>query len=75
MKDFSPTSKSRPNLKPYQLIAGVLIVLWLCFIWIVQLKAQESDMVLRDMKPVMAWGIAAIVGPLLVIFGTHWWGN
>ncbi|WP_455828317.1 type VI lipase adapter Tla3 domain-containing protein [Pseudomonas capeferrum] len=32
-------------------------------------------MVLRDMKPVMAWGIAAIVGPLLVIFGTHWWGN
>ncbi|RNF81284.1 DUF2875 domain-containing protein [Pseudomonas putida] len=32
-------------------------------------------MVLRDMKPVMAWGIATIVGSLLVIFGTHWWGN
>lgn len=75
MKDYSPYSKSRPNLKPYQLIAGVLIVLWLSFMWIIQLKAQETGMVLRDMKPVMAWGIAAIVGPLLVIFGTHWWGN
>ncbi|WP_178120093.1 hypothetical protein [Pseudomonas sp. MN1F] len=32
-------------------------------------------MVLRDMKPVMAWGVAAIVGPLLMIFGIHWWGN
>ncbi|WAC00674.1 DUF2875 family protein [Pseudomonas putida] len=32
-------------------------------------------MVLRNMKPVTAWGVAAIVGPLLVIFGTHWWGN
>ncbi|MEN4826464.1 DUF2875 family protein, partial [Pseudomonas sp. P39-UII1] len=75
MKDLSPSPKSRPNLKPYQLIAGVLIVLWLSFIWVVQLKAQEADMVLRDMKPVMAWGIAAIVGLLLVIFSTHWWGN
>ncbi|WP_209990578.1 MULTISPECIES: DUF2875 family protein [Pseudomonas] len=27
------------------------------------------------MKPVMAWGIAAIVGPLLLIFSIHWWGN
>ncbi len=50
-------------------------MLWLCFIWIIQLKAQESDMVLRDMKPVLAWGVAAIVGPLMMIFGTHWWGN
>ncbi|MDH1573983.1 hypothetical protein N5F17_13045, partial [Pseudomonas sp. GD03746] len=75
MKGYSPYSKSRPNLKPYQLIAGVLIVLWLSFIWIIQLKAQETGMVLRDMKPVMAWGIAAIVCPLLMIFGTHWWGN
>ncbi|MBP1128007.1 MULTISPECIES: DUF2875 family protein [Pseudomonas] len=23
----------------------------------------------------MAWGIAAIVGPLLLIFSIHWWGN
>ncbi|BDM23433.1 MULTISPECIES: DUF2875 family protein [Pseudomonas] len=75
MKDHPSPSKSRPNLKPYQMIAGLLIVLWLSFIWVVQLKAQEADMVLRDMKPVMAWGVAAIVGPLLMIFGIHWWGN
>ncbi|MDO7911489.1 DUF2875 family protein [Pseudomonas sp. 22-AL-CL-001] len=75
MKIGSPSSRSRPNLKPYQRIAGMLIALWVCFIWIVQLNAQETDIVLRDMKPVLAWGVAAIVGSLLLIFGIHWWGS
>ncbi|WP_263227115.1 type VI lipase adapter Tla3 domain-containing protein [Pseudomonas alabamensis] len=75
MKDLSVTSKSRPNLKPYRLIAGALIAVWIFFIWTVQLKAQETDMVLSNMKPVLAWGIAVIVGMILVIFGIHWWGN
>ncbi|MFJ4064624.1 DUF2875 family protein [Pseudomonas sp. NPDC089996] len=75
MKDNPPSPQTRPNLKPYLWIAGVLLVLWISFIWIVQLKAQETNMILRDMKPVLAWGIAAIVSPLLMIFGIHWWGN
>jgi hypothetical protein len=75
MKIGSPSSRSRPNLKPYQRIAGMLIALWVCFIWIVQLNAQETDIVLRDMKPVLTWGVAAIAGSLLLIFGIHWWGN
>ncbi|MGE7990095.1 type VI lipase adapter Tla3 domain-containing protein [Pseudomonas sp. NPDC089554] len=75
MKNNQPLVKSRPNLKPYLLIAGVLIVLWLGFIWIVQLKAQETGMVLRDMKPALTWGVAAIVGSLLLIFTIHWWGK
>ncbi|MBA1189402.1 DUF2875 family protein [Pseudomonas entomophila] len=75
MKIGSPSSRSRPNLKPYQRIAGMLIALWVCFIWIVQLNAQETDIVLRDMKPVLIWGVAAIAGSLLLIFGIHWWGN
>jgi hypothetical protein len=62
-------------LKRYQLIAGVMITLWICFIWVVQFKAQETNMVFRDIKPILAWGIAAIVGLLLMIFGIHWWGN
>ena len=75
MKDHQPSPQTQPKLKPYLWIVGVLLVLWLGFIWIIQIKAQETNMVLRDMKPVMAWGIAAIVGPLLLIFSAHWWGN
>ncbi len=32
-------------------------------------------MELRDINPVMRWGIAAILGPLLLIFSVHWWGK
>ncbi len=28
-----------------------------------------------DMNPVMRWGIAAILGPILLIFTVHWWGK
>ncbi|OLT98723.1 hypothetical protein BVK86_28765, partial [Pseudomonas reinekei] len=28
-----------------------------------------------DMNPVMRWGIAAILGPILLIFSVHWWGK
>ncbi|AZF18669.1 DUF2875 family protein [Pseudomonas sp. R3-18-08] len=75
MKDNQQPPRTLPKLKPYLWIACVLLVLWLGFIWVVQIKAQETNMVLRDMRPVMAWGIAAIVGPLLLIFSIHWWGN
>nr|WP_043302318.1 DUF2875 family protein [Pseudomonas sp. GM55] len=32
-------------------------------------------MEIRDLKPVLYWGIAAILGPLLLIFSVHWWGK
>lgn len=32
-------------------------------------------MELRDINPVLRWGIAAILGPLLLIFSVHWWGK
>jgi hypothetical protein len=67
--------RTLPKLKPYLWIAGVLLILWLGFVWIVQIKAQELNMELRDMNPVMRWGIAAILGPLLLIFSVHWWGK
>jgi hypothetical protein len=50
-------------------------MLWFGFVWLVQIKAQELNMVLRDMNPILRWGIAAILGPLLMIFSVHWWGN
>jgi len=34
-----------------------------------------SDVELRDIKPVMRWIIAAILGPLLLIYSLHWIGK
>ena len=65
----------RPKLKGYLLIAGMLLLLWLGFVWLVQIKAQELNMELRDMNPVLRWGIAAILSPMLLIFSVHWWGK
>jgi hypothetical protein len=67
--------RTLPKLKPYLWIAGVLLILWLGFVWLVHLKAQENNVELRDLKPVLSWGIAAIVGPLLLMFSVHWWGK
>jgi hypothetical protein len=67
--------RTLPRLKPYLWIAGVLLILWLGFVWLVQIKAQELNMELRDLNPVMRWGIAAILGPSLLVFSVHWWGK
>ncbi|WP_212627006.1 DUF2875 family protein [Pseudomonas sp. PP3] len=75
MSDAQHRPRTLPTLKPYLWIAGVLLILWIGFVWLVQIKAQELNMELRDMKPVMRWGIAAILGPLLLIFSVHWWGK
>ena len=75
MSDSQHRTRTFPKLKPYLWIAGVLLIVWLGFVWIVQIKAQELSMELRDMNQVMRWGIAAIVGPMLLIFSVHWWGK
>jgi hypothetical protein len=64
-----------PALKPYLWIAGILLILWLGFVWMVHIKAEENNVVLRDMNPIIRWGIAAILGPLVLIFSVHWWGK
>ena len=73
--EHQSNTPTRPKLTPYLWIAGVLLILWLGFVWLVQIKAQEFNMQLRDMNPVMRWGIAAILAPLLLIFSVHWWGK
>ncbi|SDP51614.1 Protein of unknown function [Pseudomonas reinekei] len=75
MRDAQHQTRTLPKLKPYLWIAGVLLIVWLGFVWLVQIKAQELNMELRDMNKVLRWGIAAILGPLLLIFSVHWWGN
>ncbi len=75
MSDSQHRTRTLPGLKPYLWIAGILLILWLGFVWMVHIKAEENNVVLRDMNPVIRWGIAAILGPLLVIFSVHWWGK
>ncbi|WP_212627131.1 DUF2875 family protein [Pseudomonas sp. PP3] len=75
MSDAQHRPRTLPTLKPYLWIAGVLLIFWIGFVWLVQIKAQELNMELRDMNQVMRWGIAAIVGPILLVFTVHWWGK
>jgi hypothetical protein len=75
VSDSQHRIRTLPKLKPYLWIVGVLLMLWLGFVWIVQIKAQELNMELRDMNQVLRWGIAAILGPMMLIFSVHWWGK
>ncbi|WP_439869508.1 type VI lipase adapter Tla3 domain-containing protein [Pseudomonas syringae] len=65
----------RPKLKRYFWVTVVLQVLWLGFVLLVYLKAQENDMQLRDINPVMRWGIAGILGLVVLVYSGHWWGK
>ncbi|WP_440057416.1 type VI lipase adapter Tla3 domain-containing protein [Pseudomonas fragariae (ex Marin et al. 2024)] len=65
----------RPKLKAYLWIIGILLVLWLGFVFLVYLKAQETNMELRDINSVTRWGIAGILGAVLLAYSGHWWGN
>jgi hypothetical protein len=73
VSDPQPRPRTLPKLKPYLWIAGVLLILWLGFLWLAHIKAQEYNMEFRNFNPLLRWGIAAILGPLLLIFSVHWW--
>jgi hypothetical protein len=75
VSDPQPRPRTLPKLKPYLWIAGVLLILWLGFLWLAHIKAQEYNMEFRNFNPLLRWGIAAILGPLLLIFSIHWWGK
>ncbi|KPW96918.1 hypothetical protein ALP58_04885, partial [Pseudomonas savastanoi] len=65
----------RPKLKPYIWIIGILLSLWIGFVLLVYLNAQENNMELRDIHSVTRWGIAAIIGTVLLTYSGHWWGK
>ncbi|WP_440063626.1 type VI lipase adapter Tla3 domain-containing protein [Pseudomonas syringae] len=65
----------RPKLKAYLWIIGILLALWLGFVFLVYLKAQETNMELRDINSVTRWGIAGILGAVLLAYSGHWWGK
>ncbi|MHC8314567.1 type VI lipase adapter Tla3 domain-containing protein [Pseudomonas sp. LB3P31] len=75
MSDSQHRTRTLPGLKPYLWIAGILLILWFGFVWMIHIKAEENNVVIRDMTPAIRWGISAILGPLLLIFSIHWWGK
>ncbi|WP_162886960.1 type VI lipase adapter Tla3 domain-containing protein [Pseudomonas syringae] len=75
MTDTKQKSSLRPPLRPYLWTIGLTLVLWLGFVIIIYLKAQESDVELRDIHSVVRWSIAGILGTALLAYSGHWWGN
>ncbi|MDU8492167.1 hypothetical protein RYA07_28290, partial [Pseudomonas syringae pv. actinidiae] len=75
MKLHQPKISLRPKLKAYIWITGILLFFWIGFVLLAYFKAQERNMELRDIHSVTRWGIAAILGTLLLIYSGHWWGK
>ncbi|QQN26793.1 MULTISPECIES: type VI lipase adapter Tla3 domain-containing protein [Pseudomonas syringae group] len=75
MRDRSTKESLRPKLTPYFWTAGILLVLWISFVFLIYLKAQEQDMEIRDIDSVTRWGIAGVLGAILLTFSGHWWGK
>ncbi|WP_029774738.1 type VI lipase adapter Tla3 domain-containing protein, partial [Pseudomonas avellanae] len=75
MRERRQKKSLRPGLKPYLWIAAILLTFWIGFVLLVYIKAQETNMELRDMSSVMRWGITAILGATLLAFSGHWWGK
>ncbi|MBI6815296.1 type VI lipase adapter Tla3 domain-containing protein [Pseudomonas syringae] len=75
MSSNSKKTPLRPQLKPYLWTIGILLVLWLGFVFFVYSKAQENNMQLRDINSVLRFSIAGILGAALLTYSGHWWGK
>ncbi|WP_122868272.1 type VI lipase adapter Tla3 domain-containing protein [Pseudomonas viridiflava] len=75
MKEHLQKTSLRPKVKPYFWATAILLTLWVAFALLVYVKAQETNMELRNMNSVVRWGITAILGVSLLAFCGHWWSN
>ena len=71
MTETKQKSSLRPPLRPYLWTIGLTLALWLGFVIIVYLKAQETDVELRDIHSVVRWSIAGILGAALLAYSGH----
>ncbi|MEE4571394.1 DUF2875 family protein [Pseudomonas alliivorans] len=65
----------RPKLNNYIWATGIISTIWLTFVLFIYFKAQENNMELRDVRVVLRWSIAAILGIALLAYSGHWWGK
>ncbi|MEE5094065.1 DUF2875 family protein [Pseudomonas alliivorans] len=75
MSDHLQKKSLRPRLKNYLWTFGILLAVWLGFVCLVYLKAQEINMQLRDLHSTTRWGVIGILGVLLLAYSGHWWGK
>ncbi|MEX5687870.1 type VI lipase adapter Tla3 domain-containing protein [Pseudomonas silesiensis] len=75
MRDRQHDKSQRPQLKGYFWAAGILSAVWLGFLFFVVYTAQVENRELRDMDAVMRWGIASILGALVLAYSGHWFGK
>ena len=75
MRDRSRDIRQRPRLKGYLWLAGILLTVWIGFLLIIIYKAHADNRELIDMEAVMRWGVASILGVLVLAYTAHWWGK
>ncbi|MHC8317960.1 type VI lipase adapter Tla3 domain-containing protein [Pseudomonas sp. LB3P31] len=75
MRDRSNDVTQRPRLKGYLWSAGILLGVWASFLLIFIYKAHADNRELIDMESVMRWGVASILGVLVLAYSAHWWGK
>ncbi|WP_150800295.1 DUF2875 family protein [Pseudomonas fluorescens] len=75
MRDRQQDKSQRPQLKGYFWSAGILSAVWLGFLFFVVYTAQAENRELLNMDAVMRWGIASILGALVLAYSGHWFGK
>ncbi|MBI6644984.1 DUF2875 family protein [Pseudomonas synxantha] len=75
MSDRQSYMELRPSLKGYFCIAGMLIALWLGYVWFIGPISQVDNMESRDVGALISQGIAGVFGALVLAYSGHWWGK
>ncbi|AZE97713.1 hypothetical protein C4J95_0219 [Pseudomonas orientalis] len=65
----------RPSLKGYLWIAGILIALWLGYVWLIEPISQVDNMESRNVGVMISQGIVGVFGALILAYSGHWWGK
>ncbi|MBI6582781.1 DUF2875 family protein, partial [Pseudomonas synxantha] len=75
MNDRQSYMELRPSLKSYLWVAGMLIALWLGYVWFIGPISQVDNMESRDVGALIRQGIAGVFGALILAYSGHWWGK
>ncbi|WP_339529569.1 MULTISPECIES: type VI lipase adapter Tla3 domain-containing protein [unclassified Pseudomonas] len=75
MSDRQSYLELRPSLKGYFWIVGILIALWLGYVWFIDPISQVDNMENRDIGASLRWGISMVLGLTVLAYSGHWWGK
>ncbi|MBI6646033.1 DUF2875 family protein, partial [Pseudomonas synxantha] len=75
MNDRQSYMELRPSLKSYLWVAGILIALWLGYVWFIEPISQVDNMESRGIGVMIGKGIIGVFGALILAYSGHWWGK